>query len=336
MFALILEWGIVTRSWYAWLALRRRVSMSAIGSVMVIGCQTLLAVVPAGRSRQAFGEASNWLPGSLGNAGQFATVRHLADAHPAQPELAVDGLRPPATLAAGVRAHRELRLARRLEDQRLLRHGSALLEREAQQLQQRPALVVRLRGGHDGDVHAPRAIDPVLVDLVEHRLLGEPERVVAVAVELAPVESAEVTDTRQCDRQQPVEELPHPVVAQGHLRADRHALAQLELRDRLGRAAHLRLLAGDGGQVLDRAVDELGVAGGLADTHVDHDLDQTGDLHRVAVVELLAQLADDLVAVPLLEAERYFLGGRRRHHRSLPLRRGTRTFWPLSSSRYPM
>src|SRR4029450_13970766 len=36
MFALIFEKGMVTLSWYAWLALRRRVSMSAIGSVMVM------------------------------------------------------------------------------------------------------------------------------------------------------------------------------------------------------------------------------------------------------------------------------------------------------------
>jgi hypothetical protein len=45
------------------------------------------------------------------------------------------------------------------------------------------------------------------------------------------------------------------------VRADRHALAQLELRDGLAGLADLRLLAGDRGQVADRAVDQLGVAG---------------------------------------------------------------------------
>src|SRR3712207_2042125 len=118
---------------------------------------------------------------------------------------------------------------------------SVLLEREAQELEQRPALVVGLGGGHDRDVHASRPVDPVLVDLVEDRLFGQAERVVAVAVELAPVQAPEVADTRQRDRQQTVEELPHPVAAQRHLGADRHALAQLELRDRLRRLAHLRL-----------------------------------------------------------------------------------------------
>src|SRR5688500_6223772 len=66
------------------------------------------------------------LPGSLARAGKLAAVRHLADAHAAQAELAVDRLRPPAALAAGVRANRELGLLGRLEDQRLLCHQFSL------------------------------------------------------------------------------------------------------------------------------------------------------------------------------------------------------------------
>src|SRR5258706_15375642 len=64
--------------------------------------------------RRAYGEGG--LPGGLGNAGQLATVRHLADAHAAPTELAVDGLRPAAALAAGVCADRELGLRGGLED----------------------------------------------------------------------------------------------------------------------------------------------------------------------------------------------------------------------------
>jgi hypothetical protein len=45
MFALIFEWGIVTESWYAAFALRRRVSMSAIGSVIVMSRELFLALV---------------------------------------------------------------------------------------------------------------------------------------------------------------------------------------------------------------------------------------------------------------------------------------------------
>src|SRR6185436_3256684 len=62
------------------------------------------------------------LPGRLGHAGEFPAVGHFPDADATQAELAVDGLGPPAPLTAGVRAHRELRLLGRLEDQRLLRH----------------------------------------------------------------------------------------------------------------------------------------------------------------------------------------------------------------------
>jgi hypothetical protein len=49
---LILLYGIVVDSWYAWLAFRRRVNMSAIGSVIVMAWGLFPAVVsPAGDLR---------------------------------------------------------------------------------------------------------------------------------------------------------------------------------------------------------------------------------------------------------------------------------------------
>src|SRR5918992_2756546 len=205
---------------------------------------------------------------------------------------------------------------------------SRLLEREAEPAQQRPAFLVGRGRGDDRDVHAARPVDRVRVDLVEHRLLGEPERVVAPPVELRGREATEVADTRQRDREQAVEELPHPVAPQRDLRADGHALTQLELRDGLGGPADLRLLAGDGGQVADRAVDQLRVAGGVADAHVDDDLHDAGDLHDVGVGELLTQFALDLVLVALLQARRHSLS--RRHQISFPERREIRTRLPSS------
>src|SRR5688500_7510822 len=178
---------------------------------------------------------------------------------------------------------------------------SVLLEREAEPLEQRASLVVVLRRGDDRDVHATRAVDLVLVDLVEHGLLGEAERVVAGTVELTRAEPTEVADTGQGQREQTVEELPHPVAAQRDVRADRHALTQLELRDGLAGLGDLRLLAGDGGEVAQGTLDELAVAGRLADAHVDDDLGEARDLHDVLVAELLAQRRDDLLAVLRLQ-----------------------------------
>jgi hypothetical protein len=45
--------------------------------------------------------------------------------------------------------------------------------------------------------------------------------------------AAEVADAGHRDRDQAVEEVVHPVAAQGHLGAQRHALADAEARDRL-------------------------------------------------------------------------------------------------------
>src|SRR5215469_6867229 len=82
------EPGIFTVSNCALFALRRRVSMSAIGSVIVMGSPP--------RS-----------PARLGHAGYLPGVHHGAKTDPAEPELAVDGLRPTAALAPRVRADLE-------------------------------------------------------------------------------------------------------------------------------------------------------------------------------------------------------------------------------------
>src|SRR5690554_5592528 len=199
--------------------------------------------------------------------------------------------------------------------------GSVLCgpEREAERLQQRATLLVVLRGGHDGDVEATDAVDLVLVDLVEHRLLVETESVVSVAVELLVAQTAEVTDTRKRERDQAVEELPGAVAAKRDVCTDRLALAQLELRDRLACGGDLRLLAGDRGEVLDRAVDDLAIASCLADTRVHDDLHDAGHLVHVRELEVLLQLCRNLVTVLQLQARLDFASYCCvSHYRSLP------------------
>src|SRR4051794_17710017 len=102
--------------------------MSAIGSVIVmVRWSSLFCGFPRTGPSAVFGDRAGraarrarveirWvvLPGGLGDAGELAAVSHLPQADPAQAELAVDGLRTAATLAAGVAADRELRLAGRL------------------------------------------------------------------------------------------------------------------------------------------------------------------------------------------------------------------------------
>src|SRR3954453_11832502 len=206
---------------------------------------------------------------------------------------------------------------------------SRLLEGEAEVTKERAALSVVGRRGHHGDVHTPGAVDLVLVDLVEHDLLGETEGVVATAVELLGRQAAEVADARERERQGAVQELPHAVATERDVGTDRLALTQLELRDGLAGLGDSRLLAGDRGEVANRAVDQLGVAGGVAHTHVDHDLDEAGDLHDVLVLELVTQLARDLLAVLRLQTR----SGGGRHQMSSPVRLATRILLPSSSKR---
>src|SRR2546427_4205984 len=113
MCAFSFECGIVTESWYAVLALRRRVSMSAIGSVIVMVVWVPFSPgFPGLACRRACGEGGvgGGLPAGLGHAGELSPVRHLAQADPAQPELAVHRVRPATALATRVGPDRELRL----------------------------------------------------------------------------------------------------------------------------------------------------------------------------------------------------------------------------------
>src|SRR6478609_12138141 len=99
--SLIRELGSSTRSCSALLALRIRVSMSAIGSVSTSG---------------------SLLPRALRHARDRALVGELPQADAAEPELAVDRAGASTTPAARVLAHREARRAGGLRDQRLLGH----------------------------------------------------------------------------------------------------------------------------------------------------------------------------------------------------------------------
>src|SRR5207344_2838763 len=121
MLDLILEYGMPTVSWYAEFAFRSRVSMSAIGSVIVMALRPSSPRFPL-FSRDLRCARSRLLPAGLGDAGQFAAVRHCAEADPAQAEPAVNGPRPPAAGTPRVGPDLELRSPLLLDDQRLLRH----------------------------------------------------------------------------------------------------------------------------------------------------------------------------------------------------------------------
>src|SRR5688500_1348268 len=172
--------------------------------------------------------------------------------------------------------------------------GTALLaEREAEGVEQRPTLVVGAGGRHERDVHAAGGVDLVVVDLREDQLLGDAERVVAVAVEAAGVEAPEVADTGDGEADQAVEELPHAVAPEGDPGADGVALTELEAGDRLRRLRHDGLLAGDALEVAHGALEQAGLAEGGADAHVEGDLRQARHLHDVGEAERLLELRLD-------------------------------------------
>src|SRR5262245_18850662 len=149
------EVGMEAVSCSARFALRMRVSMSAIGSVSIV----------------------RLLPARLRHARDRALVCEVAQADAAKLVPPVHRPRAPAAVAARVGGDRVLRRALLLRSQRLLGHvllvPSLGREREAERLQQRAGMLVRLRGGGDGDVQAAHGGDAVVVDLGEDDLLPD-------------------------------------------------------------------------------------------------------------------------------------------------------------------
>src|SRR2546425_335427 len=183
------------------------------------------------------------LPAGLAHAGDLAAKGQLPEANAAQLELAQRAAAATAALTAVVAAHLELRRPLRLLDPRLLRHslssgrragGRRLApERHAHFLEQRHRGVVAAGAGHEGDVHPVDALDFVVVDLGEDHLLLEADGVVAPAVEALGRQPAEVAHPRHSHADEAVQKLVHARAAQRHAAADRGALPQVEVRDRL-------------------------------------------------------------------------------------------------------
>src|SRR6185369_1501416 len=134
-----------TRWWRACTALRIRVSMSAIGSVMCLPSPHLVPSVATG------------LPTALDDAGDLAPQRQLAEAQPAQRELPQVGPRTAALAAAVAVPDRVLgRLVEVLDGLCSRGHEISLRlvlpERHADQLQQPPGFLIGLRGRDDRNV----------------------------------------------------------------------------------------------------------------------------------------------------------------------------------------
>src|SRR4051812_19427630 len=132
-------------------------------------------------------------------------------------------------------------------------------------------------------------------------MILQTERIVAASVEASGRDAAEVANARERHRNQTIEKLPHPFAAQGHHRADRHAFADFELRDRFLRAGGHRFLAGDARDFVGTRVDDLCVLCRFAQPHIDDDLFNLRNRHHVRVAELLLERRRDFLFVAIFQ-----------------------------------
>ena len=174
------------------------------------------------------------------------------------------------------------------------------LERQTECGEKCVALLIGAGRCYESDLHTVDTGVLVDVDLREDDLLLESESVVTLAVHILG-DTVEVTDTGESDADELLEELVHLDVAEGDLRSDGHTLTELEVGDVLLGRSDDSLLAGDESELLSCLLDDLAVLGAVADTFVDGDLDEAGNLHHGSVGELLGKLLDDFLFIDFLE-----------------------------------
>src|SRR5258706_2092908 len=198
---------------------------------------------------------------------------------------------------------------------------SALVhERHAETFEKRLGFRVGPRRGLKDDVHPPNRFGLVVIDLDKDDVLLETHRVIASSVEALARYAAEVAHPGQGHRDQAIEKFIHAIFAQRDLDADRAARGDLEVRDRLLRTRDDRLLAGNRGEVVLRALNLLGIGGAFAGADIQHDLLDPRRLQLVGVAELLHQLGAHGFEIVLL-VTRHIIGIARgfAHRRSLAL-----------------
>src|SRR4051812_26275466 len=153
-----------------------------MSTISLLACAPLRSRVRKSATGSVIDTAS---PARLRHAGDVAVVGQLAQADPAEAELAIHGAGPAALAAARIGPRLVLRRARHARDLGCLGHGSFVSlsggelgvealealrapvarERHAERVEQGERLGVGLRGGGHGDVEPADLVDAVVVDL---------------------------------------------------------------------------------------------------------------------------------------------------------------------------
>src|SRR5712664_1664274 len=263
------ETGTSTRWCLAAAALRMRVRKSAMGSVCIV-----------------------LLPAGFRDAGDFALQRHAAETDAAHLELADIPARAAAAAATIAYPHFEFRLLERLGDFCCACHllcCSLFAKRKPQPLEQFAALLIVPSAGGHGDVHALDLVYAGVIDFRKYQLILQSQGVVSAAIERILRQPAEVAYAGEHHVAQAVEKFVHLVAAQSHGAADRHALADFEVRNGLLRPRDHRFLPGDLAKLHCRGVQQLGVLAGFAEADVDRDFLQLRHSHHVLPAKALHQ-----------------------------------------------
>jgi ferredoxin len=134
-------------------------------------------------------------------------------------------------------------------------------------------------------------------DFGEYQLFRYSERVIASAVEAFVVNTSEVSDTRNGNRDQTVEKFVHSVAAEGNAGTDGHTSTQLKVRNVFSRNCFHSFLTGNCRKLFNGAVEQFLIGDSSANTLVQRNFNNFRNLHYRTVIELLHHCRYNLVQI---------------------------------------
>src|SRR5574338_375064 len=318
---LSLEDGIFTAAFWACWPLRMRVSMSAIGSdiLILLTPYQLALVIPGTSPRKAISRSLLRHRPNLRNTPRGRPVR--LQRLRCRVGLALRGSccrRSRAAIRSSsesftspTRASSSARLAANFATSlarffsRLIKASFAMaasiLKWELEGAEQSPGLLVSLGSRRDADVQPTQRIDLVVLDLGKDDLFLDAKVVVASTIEPLTLHAAEVANARHSDGNQTIQEFEHPRPSERHHAADGIPFANLEARDGFPSLSGHRLLAGDLGQICHSVLEDFLITDRLTDTHIQSNFGDPRSFHHRLVPETCYQVGHHGFFVELLQ-----------------------------------
>lgn len=162
-------------------------------------------------------------------------------------------------------------------------------------------MLIRFGCGDDANIETEGTLDFVDLDFREDRLVSDTECVIAIAIEGFWAHTAEVTNHRNGDFDETLQEFKHDPATESDFDTNRFVFTKLEVGHAVLGLGDDGLLTCDRGNIVDSVFNRLLAVRLGANAAIDDDFFDLGNEVDVRYTQLAFEMADYLLVVKLLE-----------------------------------